>query len=151
MANITELLEDINTAVYGEDVREAIHDAIEQCYEDATGNPSSVSALVQDVTELQTFASNLFTFVETRVTGISVGANQTSGDLSVTLSIPSGYTPVAMTSFQIVNHLLTCYFTRVNLNPSLNTINYLITNRSTVDSWDDLEVHFRVLCIKNFT
>ena len=46
MANIYELLEQINSAIYGEDVRESIHDAIAQCYEDATGNSNSLSALV---------------------------------------------------------------------------------------------------------
>lgn len=47
MANIYELLEQINSAIYGEDVRESIHDAIEQCYEDATGNPNSLSAIIE--------------------------------------------------------------------------------------------------------
>ena len=47
MANIYELLEQINSAIYGEDVRGSIHDAIEQCYEDATGNPNSLSAVLE--------------------------------------------------------------------------------------------------------
>ena len=47
MANVYELLEQIRTAIYGGDVRESIHDAIEQCYEDATGSPSSIASLVQ--------------------------------------------------------------------------------------------------------
>lgn len=34
--SITQLLEDILTAVYGEDVRKSIHDSIKKCYEDAT-------------------------------------------------------------------------------------------------------------------
>lgn len=33
--SITELLEDILSAVYGEDVRKSIHDSIQKCYEDA--------------------------------------------------------------------------------------------------------------------
>lgn len=49
MANIYELLEQINSAIYGEDVRESIHDAIEQCYEDATGNPNSLSAVLENL------------------------------------------------------------------------------------------------------
>lgn len=32
MADITELLRNIKTKVYGKDVRQAIHDAIKQCW-----------------------------------------------------------------------------------------------------------------------
>ena len=39
-------------AVYGKDVRRSIHDAIKQCYDDATGNPESVSKLAGEVAEL---------------------------------------------------------------------------------------------------
>lgn len=34
MSAIDNYLQEIKTAVYGEEVRDAIHDAIEQCYED---------------------------------------------------------------------------------------------------------------------
>lgn len=34
MANITDLLKQIKSAVYGKDVRQSIHDAIQQCYTD---------------------------------------------------------------------------------------------------------------------
>lgn len=37
MATIKEYLEQIKTAIYGKDVRQAIHDGIEQCYIDARG------------------------------------------------------------------------------------------------------------------
>ena len=47
MADIYELLEQISSAIYGEDVRGSIHDAIEQCYEDATGNPDSLAAIFE--------------------------------------------------------------------------------------------------------
>jgi len=47
MANIYDLLEQINSAIYGKDVRGSIHDAIEQCYKDATGNPDSLSAILE--------------------------------------------------------------------------------------------------------
>ena len=47
MADIYELLEQINSAIYGEDVRSSIHDSIEQCYYDATGHPYSVSSLIR--------------------------------------------------------------------------------------------------------
>ena len=47
MSSIYDLLAQIKNAVYGKDVRDAIHDSIEQCYKDATGNPDSVSALIE--------------------------------------------------------------------------------------------------------
>ncbi len=43
------LLNDILNTVYGKDVRQAIHDAIQQCYADATGNPDSVAKLANDL------------------------------------------------------------------------------------------------------
>ena len=36
MSDISSYLEQIKSAVYGEEVRGAIHDAIELCYDDAT-------------------------------------------------------------------------------------------------------------------
>ena len=47
MSAIQTFLEKIKTAIYGEEVRGSIHDAIEQCYKDATGNPESVAAVVE--------------------------------------------------------------------------------------------------------
>lgn len=44
---INDLLKKIKEAVYGEEVRSSIHDAIEQCYKDATGHPDSVAAVVE--------------------------------------------------------------------------------------------------------
>lgn len=49
---INEDLKKIKEAVYGEEVRGSIHDAIKQCYEDATGNPDSVAAAVREVDKL---------------------------------------------------------------------------------------------------
>lgn len=52
MAKIDELLNTIATGVYGRDVRGAIHDALEQCYNDATGNPDSIVAYAKQVSDL---------------------------------------------------------------------------------------------------
>lgn len=38
MANITTYLNNIKNAVFGRDVRDSIHDAIKQCYDDASIN-----------------------------------------------------------------------------------------------------------------
>ena len=48
MANILDLLNTIKDSKYGKDVRQSIHDAIQQCYNDATGNPESIAEHVAD-------------------------------------------------------------------------------------------------------
>ena len=50
---ITECLDKIINAKKGREVRQALHDGLKHCYSDATGNPESQSALVQDVIDLQ--------------------------------------------------------------------------------------------------
>lgn len=49
MSSIYDLLAQIKNAVYGKDVRNAIHDSIEQCYDDATGTPESIAGAVADI------------------------------------------------------------------------------------------------------
>lgn len=56
MGLINEYLKKIKEAVYGEEVRDSIHDAIEQCYKDATGHPESVAATVGEINKI---SSNL--------------------------------------------------------------------------------------------
>lgn len=45
---IQEALDNIMHAILGRDVRQSIHDGIEQCYKDATGHPDSVAAVVKE-------------------------------------------------------------------------------------------------------
>ena len=52
MGIINEYLKKIKEAVYGEEVRSSIHDAIEQCYKDAVGHPESVAATVKEIGEV---------------------------------------------------------------------------------------------------
>lgn len=52
MGLINEYLKKIKEAIYGEEVRNSIHDAIEQCYKDATGHPDSVAATVKEIGEV---------------------------------------------------------------------------------------------------
>ena len=52
MGLINEYLRKIKEAIYGEEVRGSIHDAIEQCYKDATGHPDSVAAAVKEIGEV---------------------------------------------------------------------------------------------------
>ena len=45
---ITELLDNILHKRYGREVRQSFVDAIKQCYDDATGHPESVAAVVEE-------------------------------------------------------------------------------------------------------
>lgn len=58
---IQDLLNKLASVRYGRDMRQTIIDAIKQCYEDATGNPDSISAAVEKVSELTTKVTNLTT------------------------------------------------------------------------------------------
>lgn len=46
--NIEELLDGLLHKVYGKEVRQGFVDSLRQCYKDATGNPESVAAVVED-------------------------------------------------------------------------------------------------------
>ena len=52
MSGISDYIEQIRSATYGEEVRGSIVSALEQCYADATGNPESVAALTEMVNNL---------------------------------------------------------------------------------------------------
>ena len=52
MAFITDILNTIKNARKGKDMRQAIHDGIEQCYKDATGHPESVAETVKKIGEV---------------------------------------------------------------------------------------------------
>lgn len=58
MSNVAQLLEDLLKKVYGKEVRQTIHDAIEQCYKDATGNPESVAAVVEQNDQMADLLKN---------------------------------------------------------------------------------------------
>lgn len=124
MANVYELLEQINSAIYGEDVRSSIHDAIEQCYEDATGNPDSVASLVSDVQALRDDLPVTIKIIETPVT-ISQGtaASPSSTEIDVSSYAPSGKS--------LYNALVTLgVYSLPYLGPNISTFTYVnsITN-----------------------
>ena len=65
MSVISDFLKQILTAYYGKDVRQSIHDAIKQCYDDATGNPESVAAVVEQNDKMKKLLENTpYTTVE---------------------------------------------------------------------------------------
>lgn len=71
-------LAQILSARYGKDVRQSIHDAIEQCYSDATGNPESVAAFADDILDLQAADTNINTTIgnmQTTINGLLTTVN----------------------------------------------------------------------------
>ena len=58
MAKIQELLDNLLHKKLGRDVRQSIHDSIEQCYKDATGHPESVAEVVRENQEMQEHLNN---------------------------------------------------------------------------------------------
>lgn len=58
MSVIQNFLTKILEARYGEEVRGSIHDAIDQCYKDATGNPESVAAVVEQNDQMAELLEN---------------------------------------------------------------------------------------------
>lgn len=66
MSKISEYLSNILSSIYGKDVRQSIHDAIEQCYEDVTnGVTKSETAAANAQTAIETAAANVQSAVET--------------------------------------------------------------------------------------
>ena len=58
MSVIQNFLTKILEARYGEEVRGSIHDAIDQCYKDATGHPESVAAVVEQNDQMADLLKN---------------------------------------------------------------------------------------------
>ena len=59
MANIKTHLNNIKGALYGKDVRNSIHDAIEQCYTDASINGNANMEVTQARREYETLGERL--------------------------------------------------------------------------------------------
>lgn len=87
MSGISDYIEQIRSATYGEEVRGSIVSALEQCYADATGNPESVAALTEKVNNL--VAQGYVTSAELEEAIASVqtdGINRQTGTLVVSSS-----------------------------------------------------------------
>lgn len=65
MSAIQNFLDYLLHAEFGKDVRQGIHDSIKQCYDDATGNPESVAAVVEQNDKMKELLENTpYTTVE---------------------------------------------------------------------------------------
>lgn len=93
MANIQNYLNQIKTAVFGKDVRESIHDAIKQCYDDATVNHDNANMEVKlargshntlndRLDENEKNQENLSSQLDTKANKNEVGAPLTATNIS---------------------------------------------------------------------
>lgn len=78
-------LAQILSARYGKDVRQSIHDAIQQCYSDATGNPESVAAFADDILDLKSADTNFSTTISAMQNTIS-GLQTTISAMQTTIN-----------------------------------------------------------------
>jgi len=106
MSGISDYIEQIRSATYGEEVRGSIVSALEQCYADATGNPESVAALTEKVNNLVAQGYVTSAELEEAIAGVQTdGINRQTGTLVVSASSfyqkPSA---VTITSPNIINN-----------------------------------------------
>lgn len=87
MSGISDYIEQIRSATYGEEVRGSIVSALEQCYADATGNPESVAALTEKVNNLVAQGYVTSAELEEAIEGVQTdGINRQTGTLVVSAS-----------------------------------------------------------------
>ena len=81
MANISTLLGQILKAVYGKDVRQSIHDAISQCYDDvASGKTLADKAAANANTAAQQAKASTDNAIESMTTQTSASAKATAAN-----------------------------------------------------------------------
>ena len=106
MSGISDYIEQIRSATYGEEVRGSIVSALEQCYADATGNPESVAALTEKVNNLVAQGYVTSAELEEAIANVQTdGINRQTGTLVVSSS--SFYqkpATVTITSPNIINN-----------------------------------------------
>lgn len=78
MAKIQELLDNMLHKKLGRDVRQNIHDSIEQCYKDSTGHPDSVTAVIKENKEMQERLDSNINTINGRIDTILTGAVNTT-------------------------------------------------------------------------
>lgn len=78
MAKIQELLDNLLHKKLGRDVRQSIHDSIEQCYKDATGHPESVAGVIEENKNMQKQLDSNINIINGRIDTILTGAVNTT-------------------------------------------------------------------------
>ena len=75
MSTIEQNLAKIKSAVYGREVRDAIHDSIEQCYTDTSTSATAATSAAQSANAAATSASNAAADAENAATRAIVAAS----------------------------------------------------------------------------
>lgn len=78
MAKIQELLDNLLRKKLGRDVRQSIHDSIEQCYKDATGHPESVAGVIEENKNMQKQLDSNINTINGRIDTILTGTVNTT-------------------------------------------------------------------------
>lgn len=78
MAKIQELLDNLLHKKLGRDVRQSIHDSIEQCYKDATGHPESVAGVIEENKNMQKQLDSNINTINGRIDTILIGTVNTT-------------------------------------------------------------------------
>lgn len=78
MAKIQELLDNLLHKKLGRDVRQSIHDSIEQCYKDATGHPESVAGVIEENKNIQKQLDSNINTINGRIDTILTGTVNTT-------------------------------------------------------------------------
>ena len=75
---IQELLDNLLHKKLGRDVRQSIHDSIEQCYKDATGHPESVAGVIEENKNMQKQLDSNINTINGRIDTILTGTVNTT-------------------------------------------------------------------------
>lgn len=78
MEKIQELLDNLLHKKLGRDVRQSIHDSIEQCYKDATGHPESVAGVIEENKNMQKQLDSNINTINGRIDTILTGTVNTT-------------------------------------------------------------------------
>lgn len=78
MTKIQELLDNLLHKKLGRDVRQSIHDSIEQCYKDATGHPESVAGVIEENKNMQKQLDSNINTINGRIDTILTGTVNTT-------------------------------------------------------------------------
>lgn len=78
MTKILELLDNLLHKKLGRDVRQSIHDSIEQCYKDATGHPESVAGVIEENKNMQKQLDSNINTINGRIDTILTGTVNTT-------------------------------------------------------------------------
>ena len=89
MSLIDDLLRQIETATYGRDVRSAIHDSIEQCYDDVTTARTNAEAATSAANTAATNANTKATAANTAATNATNAASSATSAASAATSAAS--------------------------------------------------------------